>query len=83
MCDCYMAVLKLLIAQFLSELLPRKGKKSKTLPHWSVLIAQTSTYVVMGCSRPGQEYGGVCAIFIYITLVLTFIFKILVLTSKY
>ena len=25
--------------------------------------AQTSTYVVMGCSRPGQEYGGVCAFF--------------------
>lgn len=57
----------ILVAQFLSELLPRKERRAI---HYHIEVgvyAQTSTYVVMGCSKPGQEYGEVCAIFMSIS----------------
>ena len=64
---------KLLIAQFSTELRSRKKKDEQiiTTLEWA-LYAQTSTYVVMGCRRPGRDYGEVCAFFISISLVLTF-----------
>ncbi len=38
------------------------GNKEQIQSHWSMRHrVQASTYVIEGCGRPGQEYGGVCA----------------------